>query len=363
MNMQKIFASLQQLVTAAEPRSPEIDSPPRRPPAPESTLKPTSNLHVVLDAITQACSQFVQSHVRPIADYQPDMGYAIRTIRLAVTPANARLVQDMSRMNPAARDMLVVSCVSKAVGSALISLDDFYGLTLDGDDAMLEGQVIKVLCCNDESFQPLHFAFDGEYKVIPFSREPAAGADDTNVVPAGKVPDIPDTPPSYQLSGPLRQTGQGPARCAVETVPTYPAHGASETRLSGREAHDAALAWLRVRDEEGEILIPVDGLPFTIGRQPEEDGYAVDEACQRVSRQHLRLAQMYGGSGFYVDNLATRKNGTYCQGQPQGERFVWNVAGRDHPEQGWLTLGGPNLGGGSLQIRLERPEAPAARAA
>lgn len=169
MTLKKIAAALSRFIFGAPPerfvaepkKDPLLDEPVKVRPA------PAPNLTVVLEALTQAVGQFLQQHVRPVVALSPDTVYAIHTVRLLITPSTLTLLKDFTRMPQPIRDKLAGACIQKATGAAALSLEDFYGWTVEGDAPVTEGQIIRVLASNEDDPLPLTFVFDGEYKSSP----------------------------------------------------------------------------------------------------------------------------------------------------------------------------------------------------
>lgn len=328
---------------------------------------PTASVGIVLAGITEACTRFVQDNVRILAEYETHMVYALRTLTLHVTPANARLLQDFAQMTPSLRDRLVAACIRKAGGSALIQLDEFYGLLLLGEEPIADGDIVKVLAASNDAMHPLIFAFAGEYRICAeapheaaeVAAEPPAPAAAAAAAAAATEPPCQRPAAEYVGVGDTcfdttdlypRSDRPYNLRSNLETRLDTPPPGrrmAGETRLVAG-GQSTALAVLRLRDGQREWTLPVERLPYVIGRD-DDSADLNDDGFDRVSRQHLRLVEAVGNSGFRVDNLAADKNGTWCQNQPQAPRFVWAFAGD------WLTLGGRRALPGCVQVRLERP--------
>lgn len=131
----------------------------------KSPATPPPNLTLVLEALTNACNQLLQQHVRPVVSLSGETVYAIHTIRLLMTPATLPLLRDLNRLPQSIRDRLARACVEKSAGSSALSLDNFYGWTVEGDSAITEGQVVKVLASHETDPLPLSFVFDGVFEM------------------------------------------------------------------------------------------------------------------------------------------------------------------------------------------------------
>ncbi|MDL2328372.1 FHA domain-containing protein [Desulfosarcina sp. OttesenSCG-928-A07] len=98
----------------------------------------------------------------------------------------------------------------------------------------------------------------------------------------------------------------------------------------------APLARLGIRYPDGKTAtVSVTSLPFEIGRDPETtDCLVVVDNDLHLSRQHLRIDAIRGGS-LYIENLAHKKGGTFKEdGNPHSERFSLT------PQDGWVYLAG-----------------------
>lgn len=436
---------------------------------------PPAQLSLVLDGLTSACTQFLQQNIRPVVSLSPETVYAIHSIRLVMTPPTMGLLREIIRMPQPIRDRLARACVQKASGSTAFSLENFYGWSVEGDSLITEGEIVKVLVCNEDGPVTLDFVFDGNFEMgARQRREPPVAVAGLSVAyrfhgewgeekgslnrfPAliGKGPGndlvLPGTyvsgthlrigtdgsggltledlassngtwldgqrmPPGTPmpvsghcvlgLGGPAGSDGVAvlhlepaqPAREEPPSAPTapgwtgfssvphslpetdgtgapvveaavhseaprvacnetriaLPAPGAAATQLAGRE-EGKTLGRLRIRDASGrEQVVTIDTLPFIIGREPRGPGYAADGTLDLVSRQHLCLLRRHGSRGFQVDNPGAGSNGTYRQGNLEGEHFLWDFAEGDAASPAhWITLGSRSLVPGSLQVRLE----------
>ncbi len=172
MTLTKIAAALSRFFFGPPPE--RLIAEPKKDPLLGDPIKvrpaPAPNLTVVLEALTQAVGQFLQQHVRPVVALSPDTVYAIHTVRLLITPASLTLLKEFTRMPQPIRDKLAAACIEKATGAGALSLEDFYGWTVEGDAPVTEGQIIKVLASNEDDPLPLTFVFDGEYKTSPRPR-------------------------------------------------------------------------------------------------------------------------------------------------------------------------------------------------
>lgn len=113
------------------------------------------------------------------------------------------------------------------------------------------------------------------------------------------------------------------------------------------------LAILRVRSHDGsETTHPIAHWPLDIGR---EGFITLPDSCIKVSRQHLRLERPHGRSGFQVSNTAHPRNGTFRKTRREDAHFVWEFAQSGRADEGWLVLGAPTMGAGTVQMRLEKP--------
>ena len=117
---------------------------------------------------------------------------------------------------------------------------------------------------------------------------------------------------------------------------------------------------LMITPDGAQTEYPLNELGIEIGRDPTGDkGIVVPAHARYVSRHHLKLAGWAYGNGVLVDNLALRSGGTYLDDQRQDAQFIWRFADPQRPDEGWLTLGDPALGGRDLRLRLMRDTATA----
>lgn len=129
--------------------------------------------------------------------------------------------------------------------------------------------------------------------------------------------------------------------------------GAARPTMLAEPPKPGPLAWLQVRNAQGKIeTVPVNGLPFCIGREISGDGFAIDETFAKVSRMHLRLIEQRG-TGFCVNNESPHRLGqcnlTVGEKGTAGKQFVW------YPQAGnggWCVLGGKKLDTESIEVRL-----------
>jgi FHA domain len=195
------------------------------------------------------------------------------------------------------------------------------------------------------------------------SPNPGVGIPAVKIVYSEKS--APNQPPT---SKPAEQAASAPPLAMTNlTVRPNIRPQTTETAMSSVSAVKSTLPVLRERRPDGtEFVHVISQFPFEIGREPTLKGSVkIDDSFDFVSRVHLRIEALHGGSSLAVTNLASNRRGTWSNGQQQDEAFIWEPSrrfGDDSTRQrpsvsssggGWLTLGAPIADDHTVQIRLE----------
>ena len=136
------------------------------------------------------------------------------------------------------------------------------------------------------------------------------------------------------------------------------AAGAAQPTLLAPALTRKPLAWLQIRNLQKQIeTVPVNSLPFSIGREFEGDGYPVNESYAKVSRTHLRLFEQRG-SAFGVSNDSPQRPGqsnlTFGEKGAESHKFVWipQLDSGGNSKSGWRVLGSRRVDAESVEVRL-----------
>ncbi len=137
-----------------------------------------------------------------------------------------------------------------------------------------------------------------------------------------------------------------PSTKSTTTKPTatvYARGGASPTRLAPRPTiSQGRYGILVLKYSNGEEDIqPIDKLPFTIGRAPDQNA-AIRETCEFASRKHVQIEDVVQ-NGLAARILEGVPNPSFLGSEPQTNSFIWSFCNPNDPDALWLKLGGESL--------------------
>lgn len=145
-------------------------------------------------------------------------------------------------------------------------------------------------------------------------------------------------------TSPAEEVAKPPARSRAG-VTKIAGGRAKPTRIAGgTTAGKYGVLVLRYSSGDEET-VPIDRLPFTIGREPRPDGgqvAVVRPVCERVSRSHLRI-EGAGRNGVFARNMTRGRNGCYLGARMESDGFFWSFSAPGDGRQEWLGLGGDQL--------------------
>ncbi|TAN47576.1 MAG: hypothetical protein EPN21_17210 [Methylococcaceae bacterium] len=331
-------------VSKAEPHFP----PPGTELAPQATVEYENNwLETFYDALTKATALFILKWVEPVHKLEPSYYFSVRAVKVAITEAAAPCLEVLEVVPPDVLNLVVKNRLKQAHGNSHLMLDNFFGLIIVADSALLDSRVVQTLVSYSGQRFYLRFQIDGEYVTLPNGN--------TAVHAQSATPS----------ADPLDWSGDDDFD-EEKTLPAFSAGAPDDeeerTALACPAAprEQPAIAKLRIKPfagQESVVYIRQQQLPFTIGRsQLQEHGVNVaadaanPETIKAVSRRHLILESFDPvGRHFCIHNQGAGSNGTYCQGRAMPERFMQRLT-TDH----WLSLGGSD-GAGTVRIALESP--------
>ena len=137
---------------------------------------------------------------------------------------------------------------------------------------------------------------------------------------------------------------EGPSKEPSQISGAAPTSRVAETKITSLR-RDGRFGTLALMYSNGDVqTVPIDKLPFTIGRDPElkAEGAAVRLSCERVSRRHVQIEDT-GKDGFHARNLALDRSGSYLASAIVTDGFFWSFSKPSDPADGWLKLGGDTL--------------------
>lgn len=137
---------------------------------------------------------------------------------------------------------------------------------------------------------------------------------------------------------------EGPSKEPSQVSGTAASFRVAETKITSPR-HDGRFGTLALRYSNGDVqTVPIDKLPFTIGRDPELEaqGAAVRLSCEKVSRRHVQIEDT-GKDGFHARNLALDRSGSYLTSIIATDGFFWSFNKPSDPADHWLKLGGDTL--------------------
>jgi hypothetical protein len=291
-------------------------------------------------ALTQATAQFIRTWVEPFHKEDASYVFSITAIKVAMVDDAAYPYLDELEVIPAE----VLNNVAKirlkqAHGHEQIRLDNFFGLSIVPDNALLGRRAVETLVSYAKNRVLLRFQFDGEYLTLPPANAPRPGEDGKNGQSLGGYSKE-DTP----LAG------------------SATAYRKEDTPLSFKADtffRPKAVARLRIKPwggEETEVELTEDDFPYILGREPSGRGFELAPAgapptqARHVSREHLALMS-YDALGGCLLISNSGRNGSYDhEGRVLPERFIHKLGAVGHG----ICLGG-KAGEGTVQIALELP--------
>ncbi|MGZ8913830.1 MAG: hypothetical protein ACXW1Z_12085 [Methylobacter sp.] len=303
-------------------------------------MEPTDSwLEAFNQALTQATADFIRKQVEPLHREDPSCGFSIRAVKVGMTEATRPCLEALEKLPPDLCGRIAKIRMQQAHGALQIRLDNFFGISIDADNALLDGPVVQTLVSYGGKRVQLKFRFDGDYVNLPSAA--------TSSLPVETTDDVYDWPcvtESTKEETPLARFSEPPS-AKQETPLAQPAVLRTQQ----------VIAKLRVKPYGGKetvVEIGENELPYTIGREPQGHGFVIETdnegSTTAVSRKHLILQSFDTLTGhFFMYNQS--RNGTYDKGRPMPERFIHTCA-KDH----WLSLGGFD-GVGTVQISLELP--------
>lgn len=290
-------------------------------------------------ALTQATADFIRKQVNPLHREDHSSGFSIRAVKVGMTEATRPCLEALEKLPPDLCSRIAKIRMQQAHGAKQIRLDNFFGISIDAESALLDGPVVQTLVSYGGKRVQLKFRFDGDYVNLPSA--------DTSLLPIETNKDVYDS--HYVTDSTKNETLLA---CFNEL-----ASSKQETPLAQSAAlyTKPIIAKLRVKPYNGKELVVEIGeneLPYTIGREPQGHGFIIETDDEKptiaVSRKHLILQSFDPLAGhFFMYNQS--RNGTYDKGRQLPERFIHTCA-KDH----WLSLGGFD-GAGTVQISLELP--------
>lgn len=312
---------------------PRTENPPPDP-VPQA---PVPLLQAINNAITDATARFIRDYVAPLHADDPQTGFLLRSIEVAIPDNNLAALRVIAEMPAETRNRIAQTRCLKAHGAKeQLVFDQFYGLNVVASDTLVEGFLLRTLVATEGSRLNLTFRFSGDYVSIP----------DAALAPIPDEMVIPDAGPTLQL---VRNADSG-----TRIRPPRPAEAHKGTRIRPPRNDSAqALFYVTVVQKAGEQRVPVDikMLPLTIGTAPKHGRgitlHPEPSADSFVSGEHLELIDYNPTTQLlYVNNKG--RNGTYEGSTRLAERFTLKPA-----SQKLLTLGGPEGEEGVLQVRIE----------
>ncbi|ARV18591.1 hypothetical protein AEP_01647 [Curvibacter sp. AEP1-3] len=335
--------------------------------------------NVLTSSITE-----VVANTADLQEWAPDEMYGLRVVYIDLTGAPDRMVHYLNSLQPQTLAHAVKNIIAAAPGaSGTIDMGDYFGCTIVADIHTVNGHPVERLASFGGTNFKVRFAFDGH----PVTRPKAPPLPVTTVAQeapqqSGEPNLVGNTPPP---AGPVpadryfadSETSSPECNSGVDEVSNTPISKAraqgymdvSDTPLSSIVGNKpAAVAQMRLRSRNGEVLVPLlaDNFPYTIGRHPSMRGYAVkgeqdttpahvlaDAEPQNfvnfTSRDHLVL-ESYNSTtqAFCVINKG--RNGTFFRRSAMPSHFLLP---QDKMAQGeWLKLGGTD-GDAILELRME----------
>ena len=331
---------------------------------PEASRGRRPRTQVVYDALAEAAADFEYNEVRPLRELVPGTTFHLEQIRTQCGPDALALLGDVINLRRAHRNKAVVSKIGN-LGFDLSGFADWRIEALEGEsnvsDPAAEGEILTVIAGDGPFRAKLHFQFYGTFdEAAPESspQDPTPETDNTKPKPPVHYMEQVQSNPVEEAPMHVAVPRPSPAGVAAQTmVVTPPRRGQNAATLLdvgvATPKVRTALARLRLTTEDGqEQVVDITTLPFEIGREPTMDSACtVPEAAARVSRVHLRLEKLQGGS-FVVNNLGFNRSGTWCNGEKLDARFTLTPVSV-HSKGGWHILGERNLSATSVALRLE----------
>lgn len=290
-------------------------------------------------ALTQATEDFIRTEVEPLHRDAPSWIFSIRAVKIGMSEAAAPCLEAVEKLPAALSNRIAEIRIQKAHGAAQqIRVDNFYGISLEADSALLDGPIVQTLVSYGGKRFHLKFRFEGDYINLPSAVTPPLPTETIET-----TNDVYDWPfdASSKTETPMADFFE-PISIKTETPITAP---------SVQPPSKPIIAKLRVKPfgrEETVVDIHEHQLPYTIGREPEGDGFIIeDDPGSTVSRIHLILESRDPLTGnLFVYNRG--RHGTYDgKGLALPGRFIRSCS-KDH----WLSLGGVS-GAGTVLISLE----------
>ncbi|MDP2831922.1 MAG: hypothetical protein Q8Q28_01220 [Pseudomonadota bacterium] len=319
---------------------------------PESTHPTLPLIDAFREALTTATTRFIADVVAPVhADAL--LGYRIQALRIVIPSYGESLHNALVKLPAEGLNRLARARIEKARGAHLLDCTEFYGVTLEAPETLLDGQPVEVLASWGGTSLKLRFVFQGGYISLPARPEAVPVEEPKPVEPAPEP-----APPSLVSKVPLGAT-------PLRTTLAKPAVQMGETPLNTtiRPARQPiARLVARAHDKNGpgpeqSFDVYEDQLPFAIGCAPLDSGeyrqgLAITFAGYNtgehpwVSDRHLVL-QGFDRTQGELQLINRGRNGAWLAGQPLGERLLYRPNAQKR-----FNLGGPE-GVGTAELRIE----------
>lgn len=128
---------------------------------------------IIPNALTEAISDLIYQHIRPLVMYAPDTKFQVHQIRLLMTPENMSLLGDLAAVSREIRNKVAIGSMKKATGAESIDFSKFYDFRIECQPHKDADRIITVIAGNGPDKVQLIFEFYGE----PVSKEVDAEED------------------------------------------------------------------------------------------------------------------------------------------------------------------------------------------
>jgi len=359
--------------------------------------KPVRNpLEAFKDAITDGTRLFCEQNVHPLYVEDSQTKFRVSGIKMYIPRSKNDLMAVIEQLPIDVRNRLARLRAQSAPGAAeqLVFDEDFFGITIDIEPTVIDGQYVSLIASWAGTNVDIKMVFTGQYVTIkhlvetkPVEVQTKAITASVNIAPdlTGAV-NLNLTDPELNGSKSLMdKTSDVPLEMLSASCGNREAVTAIDSAAVRRISHDTPLnlpqrvkqgkdtyipalgrhpvARLRLlphgAEKETVVDICTDMLPFVIGRDYTASGNferglnlgadGDDPSVILVSREHLELRRFDRNENhFQVVNHAIKSNGSYHNGCPLPERFIFKASGR----QNAMVLGGAS-GPGTVLVVFE----------
>lgn len=353
------------------------------PPSPDPEIGPVwveqkarSAIEAFKDVLTDGTRLFCEQNVHPIYVLDRCTRYRVTGIQVFVPREKSSFLHRLETLPIEVRNRMARILVMGSPGAKeqLVIDDGFFGISLDVEPAVIDGQPIRLIASWSLDSAEIKLVFSGQYiSVEPKPTQPIVEAKPpqpeqepdpvslTEVVQTAAVADASE--PVAIPSSPVKSSPVMKRVAPNETPLGLPRNAATgiDTPLTKPSLRQIALVRMQYagQDQETTVAITQDMLPFVIGREHTSTGRfmhgisLVDPKDPNhgmlVSREHLELNRYDPDSStFYFVNHGYSRNGSYHMGSALSEKFMLKTQAPNNV----IHLGGSG-GVGTVRITIE----------